>query len=81
MIRGPGSRHIGPWSTDLEPWVVGRIPRFKLRGSRLGDAGPGLLGLVARSESNWVEGEARLGQALRLGPSLMPLPLAKRKET
>ena len=56
VIRGPGSRHIGPWSTDLEPWVVGRIPRFKLRGSRLVDAGPGLLGMVAGSGSNWVEG-------------------------
>ncbi len=29
---------------------------FKLRGSRLGDAEPGLLGQVAGSESNWVEG-------------------------
>ena len=44
VIRGPGSRHIGPWSTDLEPWVVGRIPRFKLRGSRLVDAGSGVTG-------------------------------------
>ena len=29
---------------------------FKLRGSRLGDAEPGLLGLVAGSGSNWFEG-------------------------
>ena len=56
MVRGPRSKQIGPWSTDLEPWVVGRIPRFKLRGSRLVDAGPGLLELVARSGSNWFEG-------------------------
>ena len=67
-VQGPGSRHIGPWSTDLEPWVVGRIPRFKLRGSRLVDAGPGLLKLVARTASNWVEGWGVCWRSLRLGP-------------
>ena len=34
------------------------VSRFKLRGSRLGDAEPGLLWVFARSRSNWVEGEA-----------------------
>ena len=43
-VRGPGSRHIGPWSTDLEPGIVDRVPRFKLRCSRLVDAEPGYLG-------------------------------------
>ena len=57
-VRWPGSRHIGPWSTDLEPRIVDSVSRFKLRGSRLVDAGPGLLGVFARSRSNWVEGEA-----------------------
>ena len=33
-----------------------RVPRFKLRGSRLVDAEPGLLGLFAGSRSNWAEG-------------------------
>jgi hypothetical protein len=56
MARGPRSKHIGPWSTDLEPWIVDSVSRFKLRGSRLVDAEPGLVGLVARSETNWVEG-------------------------
>ena len=32
------------------------VSRLKLHGSRLVDAGPGLLKLVAGSESNWVEG-------------------------
>ena len=32
------------------------ISRFKLRASRLLDAGPGLLGLVAGFRSIWVEG-------------------------
>ena len=54
VIRGPGSRHIGPWSTDLEPWVVSRIPRFKLRGSRLVDAGPGYLGWLLDQLKNEV---------------------------
>jgi len=38
-VRGPRSRHIGPWSTDLEPRIVDSVSRFKLRGSRLLDAG------------------------------------------
>ena len=56
MVRAPGSKHIGPWSTDLEPWVVDSVSRLKLRGSRLVDAEPGLLGLVAGSGSIWVKG-------------------------
>ena len=35
---------------------MGRASKFKLRGSCLVDAEPGLLGLVAGSGSNWVEG-------------------------
>ena len=31
-----------PWTTDLEPWIVDSISRFKLRGSRLVDAEPGV---------------------------------------
>ena len=50
------SEHQGPWSTDLEPWSGDSVSRFKLRGSRLGDAEPGLLGLFGRSGSIWVEG-------------------------
>ena len=38
------------------PWFRDSVSRSKLRGSRLVDAEPGLLGLVARSRSNWVEG-------------------------
>ena len=56
MVQGPGSKHLGAWSTGLEPWIVDRVPRFKLRGSRLVDAEPGLLGLFAGSRSNWAEG-------------------------
>ena len=56
MVRGPRSKHLGPWSTDFEPWIVDSVSRLKLRGSRLVDAEPGLVGLVARSETNWVEG-------------------------
>ncbi len=56
MVRGPRSKHQGPWSTDLEPWIVDSVSRIKLRGSRLVDARPGLLELVARSGSNWLEG-------------------------
>ena len=56
MVRGPRPKQKGPWSTDLQPRIVDNLSRFKLRGSRLGGAGPGLLGLVDGSESNWVEG-------------------------
>ena len=52
----PRFKHIGPWSTDLEPRIVDSISRFKLSGSRLVDARPGLLRLVDGSESNWFEG-------------------------
>ena len=44
MVRGPRSTHIGPWSTDLEPRIVDSVSRFKLRGSRLVVAGPGVTG-------------------------------------
>ena len=46
MVQGPGSKHIGPCSTDLESRIKGRLSKFKLRGSRLLDAEPGLLGLI-----------------------------------
>ena len=36
------------------------ISRLKLRGSRLVDAGPGLLWLVAEDGSNWAEGMGRV---------------------
>ena len=42
-----------PWSTDLEPWIVDSVSRFKLLGSRLGDAGLGYWG--------WVRDLDRLG--------------------
>ena len=38
MVGGPRSKHLGPLSMDLEPWIVDRVPRFKLRGSCLEDA-------------------------------------------
>ena len=59
MVRGPRSKHLGPWSTDLEPRIVDSISWLKLRGSRLVDAEPGLLGLVARFGSIWVKGWGR----------------------
>ena len=69
MARGPRSKHMGPWSTDLGPQVVNRASKFKLRGSRLVDAEPGLLGLVAGSGSIWSEGWGVCwGGCLRLGP-------------
>jgi hypothetical protein len=55
-VRGPGSKHQGPWFTDLGPWSGDSVSRLKLRGCRLVDAGPGLLGLVAGYGLNWVEG-------------------------
>ena len=42
--------------SDLEPWIVDSISRLKLRGSRLEDAEPGLLGMVAGSGLDWFEG-------------------------
>ena len=42
MVRGPRAKHKGPWFTDLEPWIVDRDSRLKLRGSRLVDAEPGV---------------------------------------
>ena len=44
MVGGPRSKHIGPWSTDLEPRIVDRVLRFKLNGSRLEDAEQRYLG-------------------------------------
>ena len=41
-VRGPSSKQIGPWSTDLEPRIMG--------------FGSGLLGLVAGFGTNWLEG-------------------------
>ena len=51
MVRGPRSKHIGPWFTDLEPGIVDSISRCKLHGSRLLDAEPGLLGVCANSQA------------------------------
>ena len=31
VVRGPRSKHQGPWSTDLEPRIVGLGSRFKPR--------------------------------------------------
>ena len=70
MVRGPRAKHQGPWSTDLEPRVVESVSRFKLLGSRLVETELGLLGLVARSGSNWglgVEPMLGLGRASDLG--------------
>ena len=60
MVRGPRSKHLGPWSTDLEPRIVDRVSRFKLRGSPLVDAELGLLAQVAGYGANWVEGMGRV---------------------
>ena len=60
LVRGPRPKHIGPWSTDLEPWILDSVWRRSERGSRLLDAEPGLLGLVAGYGSNWVEGVGRV---------------------
>ncbi len=67
-VRGPSSKQIGPWSTDTEPWSEDSISRFKLRGSRLVDAEPGLLGQFARFGSIWVEGWGVSSGWLLLGP-------------
>ena len=48
--------------------LAGKAQRFKLRGNRLVDAEPGLLGLVAGSGSNWSEGWGVCWGCLRLGP-------------
>ena len=50
----------GPWSTDFAPRVVDRVSRLKLHGSRLVDTEPGLLGLVARSGANLIDGVGRV---------------------
>ena len=57
-------RFLGRRSAPL--WQASRlacrksVSRLKLRGSRLVDAELGLLGLVARSETNWAEGMGRV---------------------
>ena len=56
LVRGLRSKHQGPWSTDLEPGIADTVPSFKLRCSHLVDAEPGLLGMIAGSGSNWLEG-------------------------
>ena len=60
VVRGQRSKHIGPWSTGLEPRIVDSVSRLKLRSSRLVDAGPGLLRRIAGSGSNWAEGWGRM---------------------
>ena len=40
--------------------IRGQLLEVKNRGSRLVDAEPGLLGLVAGSGANWVEGWGRM---------------------
>ena len=46
LVQGPRSKHIVPWSTDLEPRIVG--------------LGSGMLGLVSGYGSNWLEGWGRM---------------------
>ena len=60
MVRGPRSKHLDPWFTQLEPWVVYSVSRFKLRGSRHVDAGAGLLGLVDGSGLIRLDGVGRV---------------------
>ena len=62
MVRGPRSKQKGPWSTDLEPRIVDRVSRFKLRGSRLVDAGPGVTW-----DGCWIWNELALGVGRRFG--------------
>jgi hypothetical protein len=57
MVRGPRSKHIGPWSGDS-------VSRFKLRGSRLLDAEPGVTG--AGSGSSCFEGWGLWLRGMRL---------------
>ena len=68
MVRGPRSKHQGPWSTDLEPCFGDSVSRFKLRGSRLVDTGPGVTWdgwwiwiELARGGGVWVRGWSCLG--------------------
>ena len=63
-VRGPRSKHIGPWSTDLEPRIVNRVLRFKLRGSCFVDVEPGSLWLFAISETTWLEKWGRILRGL-----------------
>ena len=53
LVQGPRSKHIVPWSTDLEPRIV--------------DLGSGMLGLVSGYGSNWLEGWGVCSGCLRLG--------------
>ena len=61
MVRGPWSKHLGPWSTDLEPRSEDSVSRFKLRGSRLVDAG---LGVTWDGCEIWVELGRGVGRVL-----------------
>ena len=59
----------GPWAVVQGQRLAAKGSRFKLRGSRLVDAEPGLLGLVARTGASWLEGVgAYVGGCLQLGP-------------
>ena len=68
MVRGPRSKHQGPWSTDLEPWIVDSVSRFKLRGSRLVDAEPGYLGWLRDLDRIRLRGRGVGSGWLLLGP-------------
>ena len=60
MVRWPSSKHIGPWSTELEP-------RAKDLGPQIRVTDP-----VSFFTMTYSKGlEPRLGWALRLGPSLL----------
>ena len=61
MVRGPRSKHIGPWFTDLGPRAADRVPRFKLHGSRLGDAETGVTGAGCWI---WIELAGAVGRML-----------------
>ena len=63
------SRHIGAWSTDLEPRIVDSVSKFKLRGSRLPVADPGVTGAGCRIWSELVCGVG-LGLAGACGSDL-----------
>jgi len=47
---------FGPRSADLEPWILDRVSRFKLRGSRLVDAGPGVIVAVCQIPKGFIRG-------------------------
>ena len=61
MVRGPRSKRLGPWSTELEPWFGDRVSRLKLRGSRLVDAEQRYLGWLLDLERIGSRGGAWFG--------------------